>query len=83
MTTTVSLKQGETRTSGGPIPHPLKSLSTGIIYINDLPTNEGEFSVEGTLGDNITYNAYIKLFGIIHAIPRTWKNQITSKYINC
>ena len=27
VTTTVSLKQGETRTSSGPIPHPLKDLS--------------------------------------------------------
>ena len=54
-------------------------FSAGIIYINDLLTNEGKFSVEGTLGDNIIHNDYIKLLGIIHAIPRTWKNQITSK----
>ena len=30
--------------------------------------------MEGTLGE-------VKLLGIIHAIPRTWKNQITSKTI--
>ena len=51
-------------------------FSAGIIYINDLLTKEGKFSVEGTL-----YHDYIKLLGIIHAIPRTWKNQITSKTI--
>ena len=54
-------------------------FSAGIIYITDLLTKEGKFSVEGTLGDSITHNDYIKLLGIIHAIPRTWKNQITSK----
>ena len=56
-------------------------ISSGIIYINDLLTKEGKFSVEGTLGASITHNDYIKLLGIIHAIPRNWKNQITSQTI--
>ena len=56
-------------------------ISAGIIYINDLLTKEGKFSVEGKLGDSITHNDYIKLLGIIHAIPRNWKNQITSQTI--
>ena len=34
MTTTFCLKQGETRTSSGPIPHPLSSFSGSVIFRN-------------------------------------------------
>ena len=33
VTTTFSLKQGETRTSHGPIPHPLKGHWTSLTFI--------------------------------------------------
>ena len=56
-------------------------ISAGIIYINDLLTKEGKFSVEGTLGDSITHNDYIKLLGIIHAIPRIGRIRLLPKQL--
>ena len=58
-----------------------KLYNAGIICINDLLDQDGKFDVYGTLGDEFNNMDYLKLIGIIHSIPDTWKRQITSKII--
>ena len=55
--------------------------NAGIIYVNDLLDQEGKFDVYGTLGDGFNNMDYLKLIGIIHSIPNSWKRQITSKIV--
>ena len=58
-----------------------KLYNAGIIYVNDLLNREGKFDVYGTLGDGFNNMDYLKLIGIIHSIPNSWKRQITSKIV--
>ena len=49
MTTTVSLKQRETRTSSGPIPHPLKLLTQLKLRQNPPNTHNSKINTRPTL----------------------------------
>ena len=53
--------------------------NAGIKCVNDLLDQEGKFDVYGTLEDMFNNMDYLKLIGIIHSIPNTWKREITSK----
>ena len=58
-----------------------KLYNAGIIYVNDPLDQEGKFDVYGTLGDEFNNMDYLKLIGIIHSIPNSWRRQITSKNV--